>query len=380
VVDLNNQAARVFGRSREDVIGRDICEILAMDRVRRESFRERLESLDGSGIFDFHFEEMGRRFLIRPLRVSTEDIILFFVEITYRQKAEDAVRIHEVLFDKAQDIILFVDMSGQIVNANEKACESYGYTKDELRLLGIEDIRHPSAQAFFQEQMGQADEDGVVFESIHVRSDGTVFPVEVSAKSTETERGKIRIHIIRNITERREHEEKIAWLARYDGLTGILNRRSFIAELDEEMKRAQRKMSKFAVLLFDIDRFKLINDSHGHATGDYILALVAKRVKAVLRENDQVGRLGGDEFVVLQTDIQTEGDVVALVERIFAALSQPVSYEGAELVLSISLGASLFPDHATDTAELMHYADQAMYHTKRNGPNGYSLYRPDVTY
>ena len=380
VVEMNNQAARAFGCSKEEAIGRDICEILVMDQDYRTRFWEHLAYRESPRTFDFHFEQMDRRLLISPFHVSTEEIILFFVEATYRQKVEDVIRVHEVLLERAQDIILFVDMAGQLLDGNEKASEIYGYTKEQLQLLRIQDIRHPLTLLVFEEQMKQADAEGIVFECMHVRSDGSAFPVEVSAKSTETERGKIRIHIIRDITERKEQEKKIAWLARYDGLTEVLNRLSIIGELDKEVHRSKRTKAKFAVLLFDIDKFKLINDSFGHATGDFVLSLVAARVKSVLRQNDHVGRLGGDEFVVLQTDIKTPEDVTYLIERIIEVLSKPLTHEGAQISLSISLGASLFPEHSTSSGDLIHYADQAMYSTKRSGGNGYSLFRSSMTF
>ena len=181
-------------------------------------------------------------------------------EVISRTKIEDALRIHEVLFNAAQDIILYVDMDGQVVNANERALQSYGYTKEQILRLNILDIRDPSTSDVFERQMQEADAGGIVFESIHRSVDGSVFPVEVSAKSVETQRGRLRIHIIRDITERKEQEAKIAWLARYDGLTGVLNRMSFIAELEEEIQRASRVQNQVAVLLFDIDKFKSIND------------------------------------------------------------------------------------------------------------------------
>lgn len=374
IVDMNNQAARVFGRLRDDAIGKDLCEAFDLDQDCWRRLAERLEGLAGTTTFDVHLKQLDRHFLISPLPISSENVVLFFVEITRRKKAEDKVRIHEFLFDHAEDIILYIDMSGRIVNANEQALQSYGYTKERLKTLNIQDLRHPSTRGVFEEQMRQADQGGIVFESLHMRSDGSTFPVEVSAKSTETGQGKLRIHIIRDITERKKQEEKIAWLARYDGLTGILNRATFIAELDQELHRANRQHSKFAVLLFDIDRFKLINDNFGHAAGDLVLEQVAARVKSVLRQQDCIGRVGGDEFVILQTGIEKLDDIVLLVQRIRQALSQPVPFEEAEISLSLSLGISIFPDDATNANDLLHFADQAMYNTKRKGGNGYSRY------
>lgn len=375
IVDMNNQAARVSGRLPSDVIGEGLCEAFALDKDCWRKLYERLENLEGPTTLNVHVEHLDRYFLVSPLLISSEEVVLFFAEITRRKKAEDKMRIHEFLFDHAEDIILYVDMYGRVVTANRRASESYLYTKEQLKTLSILDLRDPSTQDAFEEQMRKADEEGIVFECLHVRSDGSTFPVEVSAKSTETERGKIRIHIIRDITERKKQEEKIAWLARYDGLTGILNRASFIAELEQELHRARRQQSQFAVLLFDIDKFKLINDSFSHAAGDLVLEQVATRVKSVLRQYDRIGRLGGDEFVVLQTGIEKPEDILSLVQRIRQELSKPVRFKETEIALSISIGISTFLGDATSTNDLLHFADQAMYNTKRQGGNGYSLHQ-----
>ena len=379
VGDMNQQALRASGRRRGDAIGRSFCDVFAMDDGCWRRLQQRLEGLEGPRTFDFHFKQLDRRFLISPVHVSADDIILFFVEVTYRKKAEDALRMHEILFNHAQDIILYIDMTGQVISANEKACEAYGYTREQLKQLRIQDLRHPSTLSVFEEQMRVADAGGVVFECVHVRADGSEFPVEVSAKSTETERGQIRIHIIRDITERKEQEAQIAWLARYDGLTGVLNRRSFIEELEEEMHRTSRQGSKFAILLFDIDRFKFVNDNYGHSVGDAVLRHVAARARSVLRQSDHIGRLGGDEFVILQTDVGCPGDVLSLVGRLREVLSEPVNIEERKLHLSVSLGVSLYPTDATNTTDLLHFADEAMYYTKRSGGNGYSLYAPNMS-
>lgn len=214
-----------------------------------------------------------------------------------------------------------------------------------------------------------------MFETMHVSRDGAAFPVEVSARSTETGDGRLRIHIIRDITERKEQEAKIAYSAHYDGLTGVLNRGTFIGEMEEEIQRAERYQTKFALLLFDLDKFKAINDQFGHSTGDEVLKEVACRIKGELRNIDRIGRFGGDEFVILQTGITGREDVLVLVERINRALQDYLRSTGGKFKLSISVGASLFPEDAKTTGELLLFADQAMYETKRRGGSGISFYQ-----
>lgn len=373
VMDMNKQAAHISGLRQEDALGRSICDILAMDADCWQRLRDRVEGQAGSRTFDYRFERIDRRFLISPVHLSEDEILLFFAETTYRTRAEEALRIHEILFENAQDIILYVDMNGQVVNANQKACDEYGYTKEQLLGLHIQEIRHPSTSHEFAGQMNLAEVGGIVFESIHLRADGSEFSVEVSARSTETENGMLRIHIIRDITERKEQEAKIAWLAHYDSLTEILNRASFIAELEREVQRAKREKSQFAVLVFDIDKFKHYNDSFGHQAGDHVLKHVAQGVKSVLRVTDQIGRLGGDEFALLQTNVEKREDILCLASRIERVLATPITYQGQSLKVTISLGIAVFSEDALEAYELLNLADQAMYQAKRRGGNGFSF-------
>lgn len=287
---------------------------------------------------------------------------------------EEILAIHKILFDNAQDIILYVNMKHEVVDSNQRALERYGYSKSEILSKKITDIRHSSTSPEFIEQMRQADAGGVVFESLHVCKDGSTFPVEVSAKSTLAGKEPLRIHIIRDITKRREQEEKIAWLANYDSLTGIPNRNSFITQMEEEIQRSLRNNAQFAVMLFDIDKFKFINDHYGHEAGDVVLRHVAKKVQGVIRSTDYIGRLGGDEFVGLLTNIKSRDDIIALAEKIQLAVREPASYNDTQLKIKISIGISLFPEDATDKDQLLFYADKAMYDVKNNGGGSYSFY------
>jgi diguanylate cyclase (GGDEF)-like protein len=224
--------------------------------------------------------------------------------------------------------------------------------------------------------MQMADEEGITFDCIHMRKDGSNFPVEVSAKSISTENGRFRIHIIRDITARIKSQERIAWLANNDPLTEIPNRTKFRMRLDEELERSMRNKKPFAVMLFDIDKFKHINDHYGHDTGDFVLKHVALTVQSVLRAGDMVARFGGDEFVVIQTEINGRDEVEALASRILESVAKTVSYESMTKNISISIGISMFPNDAIEARALMHCADMAMYKAKRNGGASYCFFTP----
>lgn len=376
IIEINQAFEAIVGVSRDEVLGKTVGQILPEFGERLFKISESMMQTEATAQFEFCLENKDRHFLISTFNFSRDQTVIFFTESTLQKKARDAFSIHEILFDNAQDIMLYIKFDGQIVNANKRACEQYGYTEQQLLSMTIQDIRHASTVSEYEQQMQQADNEGVVFECIHVRSDGSSFPVEVSAKSTYIQDGRFRIHIIRDITKRKENEEKIAWLAKYDALTGIPNRASFIMRLEEEIQRSVRDGTQFAVMLFDVDKFKYINDHYGHEAGDVVLRHVAQAAQKVLRAGDQIGRFGGDEFVVLQTGIKGPDDIVALAMRMQTAVNETITHEATQMRVKISIGVSLFPEDALDANSLLHCADKAMYQIKRNGGGAYSFFVP----
>ena len=366
-LEVNKQFESIVGVRRSEAIGKTLKQVL---NTSPENWMDIFSSLQGGEVAErpeYSFRINNRYFRVSTLCPSKETLILLFLEVTAQKKAEETLKIHKILFEGAQDIILYIHSNGQIVDSNQRACEKYGYPKEKLLTKTIQNLRHPTTMLDYEYQMQQAETEGVVFESIHLRNDGSAFPVEVSARVADTEKGPLRIHIIRDITKRKESEAKIAWLARYDALTGIQNRGNFIIQLEQQIQRANRNKNRFALMLFDVDKFKLVNDQHGHGAGDIVLRHIAERVQGILRSTDQIGRLGGDEFVVLQTDIKGSTDVLELVKRIHAAASAPVVYHGIALQVSISVGICLFPEDAADVDNLLLCADRAMYAAKQKG-------------
>lgn len=373
-VEVNKQFEIITGISSNEIVGRMVRQKLTViDECWFTIYRSLAET--GKAIqFEHFFESIDRYYRVSVFKPCFEQVITLFTDITMQKKAEGALQIHRILFENAQDIVLYVKMDGQIADANACACEKYGYTKQQLLTMCIQNIRHPSTASEYEHQMHQADTEGTVFECIHVRSDGTSFPVEVSAKSTFTDKGRIRIHIIRDITKRKEQEEKIIWFAKHDALTGIPNRASFIMHLEQEIQRSMRSGDPIAVMLFDVDKFKYINDHYGHEAGDAVLRHVAMRVQGVLRTTDQIGRFGGDEFVVMQTEVKDCSSIVSLAERIHAAAGETVVYRDINLNVKISIGISLYPEDADGPDSLLHCADKAMYQAKQKGGGGYSFF------
>ena len=182
------------------------------------------------------------------------------------------------------------------------------------------------------------------------------------------------------IVERRQAEARVHHMAYHDSLTGLPNRALLSDRLDRAMLAVQRSDRKLAVMFIDLDRFKTINDSLGHLTGDYLLKEVASRLCRAVRASDTVARLGGDEFVVLVPGIREPDECSQVAEKIIEALASPFPFEGRMLHITPSIGISMYPDDGGDVETLMRHADAAMYHAKANGRNNYQFFMPRMNH
>lgn len=184
--------------------------------------------------------------------------------------------------------------------------------------------------------------------------------------------------IVQDITERKQSEERVQYLASHDNLTGLPNRTMFSQIVNMAIKSAYRYERKLAVMFIDLDRFKNINDTLGHEAGDLLLTEMAQRLNAALRSSDVVARLGGDEFVVLLQELGDAEQAAQVARKILAAAVKPVSVLGQELRVTASVGICVYPDDAEDEQSLMKNADIAMYRAKEEGKNTYQFYSPDI--
>ncbi|WP_237478284.1 EAL domain-containing protein [Lichenibacterium dinghuense] len=180
-----------------------------------------------------------------------------------------------------------------------------------------------------------------------------------------------------DVTERRQAERQILFMARHDALTGLPNRMLFGERIDEALKRLGRGEG-FAVLCLDLDRFKQVNDTLGHPAGDELLRQVAERLSACVREVDTVGRLGGDEFAIVQCGIAGEADTIALAHRIIAAVDRPVDIDGRQVTVGVSVGIAVAPRDGTSRTKLLKSADAALYRAKGEGRGVWRCFEPEM--
>jgi len=185
--------------------------------------------------------------------------------------------------------------------------------------------------------------------------------------------------LLMEIGERERAQERLNRIAYFDELTGLPNRMLFQDRLRRAVAQGQRDGQRLAVLLLDLDRFKNVNDTLGHAAGDRVIRLAGERLNRALRESDTMARLGGDEFMVLVTEVESPEALGSLADRLMRACNQPVDIAGSEVVANASIGIALYPDDAEDIDGLIKHADAAMYHAKSIGGNGYAFYTPALT-
>jgi diguanylate cyclase (GGDEF)-like protein len=217
----------------------------------------------------------------------------------------------------------------------------------------------------------------IVFRYLHKNDDLRWFESTAKTYRTKTDETRL-VFVSRDITERQHYEETIRHQEFHDALTGLPNRLLLKDRLSLAMAHAKRNNMMLAVLLLDLDRFKLINDTLGHAAGDTLLQLIAGRLTGTLREDDTVARQGGDEFLLLLPEIVKIEDAAKLAQKLLEQIRQPLSVHGHELYVTTSIGMVLYPNDGRDIETLLKNADTAMYRAKEQGRNNYQLYTPTM--
>jgi diguanylate cyclase (GGDEF)-like protein/PAS domain S-box-containing protein len=290
-------------------------------------------------------------------------------DFTDRRRAEEQFR---ELLEAAPDAMIIVGGDGRIVFVNRQAERLFGWKRDELvgqliEVLLPERFRHAHGQhreGYFSDPVLRPM--GAALELFGLRANGDEFPVEISLSPITTDDDVFVSAAVRDISDRKQAQAQLAHQALHDGLTGLPNRVLLGDRLGQALVRSSRTGDKVAVLFIDVDRFKLVNDSRGHATGDTLLVTVAERLRQAVRARDTVARFGGDEFAVICEDPAAGWAAGTIAERIFEALQEPFLVEGQEIFLSVSIGVAM--GGGSDSPEgLLSDADAAMYRAKDQG-------------
>lgn len=278
--------------------------------------------------------------------------------------------------DLLLDAICVVDHNHIFRYVSPGAQRVFGYTAKEMIGRSMFDFVHPDdkgATIQVAEKVNTGDE-VLHFENRYVRKDGSTAHILWSARWSE--RDQMRVGVARDISkqkqleaEREELIKRLEQMALTDPLTGLPNRVLFYDRVKTARARAQRDGLELGLLYLDLDRFKHINDTYGHATGDALLKAAGERILSAIRATDSVARIGGDEFVVLVDAMSSLDALLAVADKIRVAISQPLQLRHGQEVITASIGTARWPENGDTVEELLLYADEAMYRAKRSGGN-----------
>ncbi|WP_320044697.1 EAL domain-containing protein [uncultured Desulfobacter sp.] len=331
-----------------------------------------LESLrkDEIGDLESSFNEFVSRLETYKRNLITENII--------RKETEIKLQLFEKVFEHANEGITITDSDGEIQAVNQAFTDITGYSAQEAigqnpRILKSNRHGHDFYESMWQSLTLKGHWSGEIWNR---KKSGQAYPEFLSISDIQDKNGEVKnyVAVFHDISEMKTKEKQIEYMAYHDPLTGLPNRTLLKDRLEHAIIRARRGAKMLQLIFIDLDNFKNVNDTSGHAQGDELLKEAAERLDNVTRASDTVARLGGDEFVIMVTDVDNMMEIIRMVERIQGAFSAPFHIDGKSFHITCSIGISVFPEDGDDAETLVRHADLAMYHAKDKGRNKYYLF------
>ena len=339
-----------------------------------EWITERLEKLYHPGHRHEQTLSDGRCILIEERLTGDGGVIGLRVDITELKQREASFRL---LFDgNPVPMIVCSQDNERIISVNDAAVAHYGYSREDFEKLKISDV-----QAFDQAAPWTGDqttEERAARTWKHVKADGSLIDVAIYSRLLVFEGQPAMLLALMDITERKRAEARLAFMAQHDGLTGLPNRILLRQRLDELLAHTRRSGDKVAVLFLDLDNFKGINDTLGHAIGDKLLKGVTKRLRSSLREEDAIARLGSDEFAIVQAGVSRPEEVAFLARRLIDAISEPYLFDGHTIISGACIGIAIAPGDGDDAEKLLKNADMALSRAKSEGHGTFSFFESEM--
>ncbi len=389
-LDVNEAFLRSTGWTRAEVIGRTATDIkLWPEEGSRSSLIERLARDHAVRDVDLAFRDKtgNMRYAIgsvEPMTIDGDECLLTIAQnITDRKFAEMEMQKLSRALEQTADSVMISDRNGIIEYVNLSFESVTGWTRAEAVGKTPSIVKSGKQRKGFYQKLWTTILAGQVFSEVFVnkKKNGSLYYEEKTITPLKDAEGTITHFVAtgKDITERMQTQERLHFLAHHDALTELPNRIFYMDQLRQSLARARWHNRRIAVLFLDLDRFKNINDTLGHAVGDRLLQLIARRFADSIREGDVVARLGGDEFAILLDDISADRDVPAIAKKILDTLEPALHIDQRELFVSASIGISLYPADGEDSDTLLKHADIAMYRAKEAGKNNYQFYSAEMS-
>lgn len=386
----NARAQRMFGYSRDEMAGVTVTKLMPVPFLNTPGVR--IGDYIGARPAAHLPKVVGWRkdattfpveLWVQPMSVDdSSGLVVIIRDITERLRGENlASRLGRLLDSAMEEIYIFDAQTLYFLEVNRGAQRNLGYELDQLTQMTPLQISEDLDAAMFQSYLARlrgGDTGHLSYRCFHRRADGSSYPVEVRLNFSREEEPPVFMAIVADISERQAAEERLHQLAHFDVLTGLPNRTVLKDRLDQALLSAARNARMVGVFFIDLDRFKPINDRHGHEVGDRVLRAAAERLKHGLRNADTVARLGGDEFVIVAQGLRTREDAGRLAQKILDSFHAPLLVDELSLPVTPSIGIALYPLVETDTEGLLRYADSAMYQAKQAGRARYHLFEADL--
>ena len=344
--------------------------------------------IDSGQLYTEKFKGGGHAYFLRMYPYidalgKTNGAVLTFTDITELNTVEEQLRQSAAVFENTSDAVVITDIHAKIVDVNNAFTQMTGYGKEEvigLKPNVMRSDRHDDSfyTTLWKSLLNSGNWQGEIWNR---RKNGEVFPVweTISAVYNTDGEPSHYVAIFSDITHIKTSQEELAYLAHHDPLTGLPNRILAKDRIEHALNKATRNKQQVALLFLDLDNFKNINDTLGHPVGDHVLKRVGDILTELVRKEDTVSRLGGDEFIILVENVTEMESVSVFAQKLIESFQSPLDIDGKKMLVTLSIGISLFPRDGLDADTLLKNADSAMYLAKEEGRNGFQFYEKALT-
>jgi diguanylate cyclase (GGDEF)-like protein/PAS domain S-box-containing protein len=395
-IDAVNTGQEIYRLTRELaiaalVVAAAVCGVLGMVLIRFVSMpvKDMTAAMNQLAAHDITvvIPGVGRRDELGAMAKSLDVFKASLIETTQLRAMQDEQNValqasearFRTVFNYVNEGIFVSDAStGQFIEVNQPGCDMFGFQRGEVigrDIVTLSSGVSPYTQATVMQWVTKAQTSGPQLVDWQCKAkDGHLFWAEISLRAATFGDRNVVLATLRDIGDRKEAQALILQMARHDGLTGLANRNVFAEAVARASAGPRRDDSGFAVFYLDLDHFKDVNDTLGHAVGDELLRAVAGRLQSAVRETDTVARFGGDEFAVMSTNIRQTTDLAALGDKLIKALGDPFSIQGNDIRIGTSIGIAVYGLDAPDAETLLSHADVALYRAKAEGRGAYRFF------